>query len=61
MQADIGGEFTTVYKKFRIIYESRDKRLSLYNKGISGNFWRALLSWGITNAAYELFLDFFKY
>ena len=60
MQARVGGEFTTVYKKFRIIYESRDKQLSLYNKGIKGNFWRAMLSWGITNSAYEFYLDAFK-
>ena len=60
MQAELGGEFVTVYKQFRIVYESRDKRLSLYNKGISGNFWRALLSWGITNSAYEFYLDALK-
>jgi hypothetical protein len=56
MQAKVGGEYVSVYKKFRIVFESRDKQMSLFNKGINGNFLRALLAWGITNSSFEIYL-----
>lgn len=60
MQAKIGGEHISLFKKFKIVYEKRDKQLSLFNKGIKGNFWRAVLSWGLTNSAFEFYLSEIK-
>lgn len=60
MQAKVGGDFANIYQTFRIVFESRDRNINMLFKGIGSNFTRAILSWGFTNAAYELVLSTFR-
>jgi len=60
MQAKVGGDFANIYRTFRIVFESRDRNINMLFKGIGSNFTRAILSWGFTNATYELVLSTFR-
>ncbi len=60
MQAKLGGEFIGIVNTFNILYDSRERKMSSLFKGVSGNFWRAVFSWGITNASFELYLNILR-
>ena len=60
MQARVGGKYLSLRETFWMLFEIRERRWPQMYKGIGSNFTRALLSWGITNATYELILMAFK-
>ena len=54
MQSQVGGKFRGFFETFWIVYAERDHKMRKMFRGVHINFTRALVSWGITNAAYEL-------
>ena len=60
MQAQVGGPFPGIVASARVIYETRDRNIRLFYKGVGSNFTRAVLAWGITNSVYEIVLGFLK-
>lgn len=58
MQSNLGGEFVGFIATFQIIMEERNYNLRKLFRGVHLNYTRAFISWGITNAAYELLLEF---
>lgn len=60
MQARVGGKHLSMYGAFRMVYESRDRKILMLYKGVGSNFLRAIFAWGITNSAYEFSLNYFK-
>lgn len=60
MQAQVGGSFPGIYSSFRVIYEARERKVHLIYKGVSSNFTRAIMAWGITNSMYEIILNYLK-
>ena len=60
MQARVGGPFIGMYRAYRLVYESRNKKFVNIFKGVGSNFTRAILGWGITNSAYEFCLFRFQ-
>lgn len=59
MQSQVGGRFTSVYESFLIVYNERNRSLRAIYHGARVNYMRALLSWGIINASYELMKSYF--
>lgn len=59
-QSKVGGQFTGCYETFRIIYNERNRSLRAVFQGAHVNYTRALISWGIINASYELMKTFFN-
>ncbi|CAL4135374.1 unnamed protein product [Meganyctiphanes norvegica] len=53
-QCQVGGEFISLWKTFFTVYHERGGRLLYLYRGAHVNFTRALVSWGIINASYEL-------
>lgn len=53
MQATVGGEMISLRQALLIVYHERDKKWKKIYRGVQFNFYRALISWGIINAAYE--------
>lgn len=49
----MGTKSISMFKAFRNIYNERDRKLRNVYKGVSINCYRAFLSWGIINTAYE--------
>lgn len=58
-QSKVGGQFTGCRETFRIIYNERNRSLRAVFQGAHVNYTRALISWGIINASYELMKTFF--
>ncbi|XP_008141381.1 mitochondrial nicotinamide adenine dinucleotide transporter SLC25A51-like [Eptesicus fuscus] len=56
MQSQIGGEFQSFSKVFKIIWLERDRKLTNLFRGAHLNYHRSLISWGIINATYEFLL-----
>ncbi|XP_033117412.1 solute carrier family 25 member 51-like [Anneissia japonica] len=54
MMVKVGGEFVSFRQTFWNIYYERGKRMHRLFYGVHLNFSRALISWGIINASYEL-------
>ena len=54
MQRHLGGAYTGVIRTFKFIYKQRGNSFIRMNFGVSVNFSRALVSWGIINATYEV-------
>ncbi|XP_071946864.1 mitochondrial nicotinamide adenine dinucleotide transporter SLC25A51-like [Antedon mediterranea] len=54
MMVKVGGEYLSFRQTFWNIYYERGKRLYSLFYGVHLNFSRALISWGIINASYEL-------
>ncbi|KAB7505984.1 Solute carrier family 25 member 51 [Armadillidium nasatum] len=52
----VGGPFLSIFGTFSDVFESRGRKLSGLFKGVHVNFTRALVSWGIINASYEVLL-----
>ncbi|XP_071854579.1 mitochondrial nicotinamide adenine dinucleotide transporter SLC25A51-like [Apostichopus japonicus] len=59
MQSKIGGEFRSFVYTFKQIYKERNCRLRNMFLGVHLNYSRALISWGIINAAYEILKNCF--
>ena len=61
MQKHVGGEYWSVQKTFRSIFENRYRRLSRVYRGAFMNCSRAIVSWGIINASFEIILSGLRY
>ncbi|MCL4128524.1 UNVERIFIED_CONTAM: hypothetical protein GTU68_001586 [Idotea baltica] len=55
-QSQVGGPFQSIHGTFLDVYEARGRKLRKLFKGVHVNYTRALLSWGIINASYEILL-----
>ena len=53
MQKQLGGEYTSVFKAFSVVFRERGRRIRPLFYGVSLNYTRALVSWGIINCTYE--------
>lgn len=62
MQSEVGGSFSNkLVPTFRLILIERDFSLKKLFRGVHINYTRALISWGIVNATYELLMrNFFR-
>ena len=54
MQRQLGGPFDSMLHTFKRIYKQRGNSLQRLYFGVGVNFSRALVSWGIINATYEM-------
>ena len=54
MQKQLGGEFTSCSKAFHKVFRERGRRIRPLFYGVSLNYTRALVSWGIINCTYEV-------
>jgi len=54
MQRTLGGDFQSSRHVFNIVFDERNRKWSKMFTGVHLNLTRALLSWGIINASYEL-------
>ncbi|KAI1279599.1 Mitochondrial nicotinamide adenine dinucleotide transporter SLC25A51 [Halotydeus destructor] len=50
----LGNEYLTMKQAAKMVYEERNKKLSKIFYGVHINYTRALISWGIINASYEV-------
>lgn len=53
MQKQLGGEFVNCFKAFTVVFNERGRRTRRLFYGVSLNYTRALVSWGIINSTYE--------
>jgi len=60
MQCRIGGPFYSLSKTFELVYIERDRSIRKLFYGVHVNYTRALISWGIINASYELLWNLMK-
>ena len=60
MQAKVGGEFHSFVHTFHKIYRERGCRWRAMFYGAHLNYTRALISWGIINASYEILKSSFN-
>ncbi|RWS10923.1 solute carrier family 25 member 51-like protein [Dinothrombium tinctorium] len=51
---EVGTEFMSMRNASRLVYEERQRSLRKIFYGVHLNYTRALLSWGIINASYEI-------
>lgn len=58
MQKQLGGEFVNFVKAFTVVFNERGRRIRRLFYGVSLNYTRALVSWGIINCTYELLKKF---
>lgn len=56
MQCTVGGPFNSLWKTSRTVYVERERSLRKMFYGVHVNYTRALISWGIINASYELLM-----
>ncbi|XP_028404284.1 solute carrier family 25 member 51-like [Dendronephthya gigantea] len=57
MQKHVGGEFWSVKRTFQSIFENRSRSLRKVYRGAVINCSRAIVSWGIINASFEMILS----
>lgn len=55
MQQHLGGPYDGILRTFKNVYRQRGNSIRRIYFGVGVNFSRALVSWGIINATYELF------
>lgn len=60
MQKRLGDEYKSIGYMFREVYKKRGSSLRKMYFGVSLNYSRSLLSWGIINASYELFMKLLR-
>ncbi|XP_003375775.1 conserved hypothetical protein [Trichinella spiralis] len=53
MQASVGVPFTSIWSTFRIVFAERGYSFRKLYRGVHINYTRSMITWGITNAAYE--------
>lgn len=56
MQKRLGTKFESIWSTFRHVYKLRGGSIRKLYFGVSVNFTRSLISWGIINASYEIFM-----
>lgn len=61
MQKQLGGEFTSCSKAFLRVFRERGNRIRRLFYGVSLNYTRALVSWGIINCTYEVLKKMLSY
>ena len=61
MQKHVGGEHWSVRKTFQSIFENRYRSISRVYRGAFMNCSRAIVSWGIINASFEVILSGLRY
>lgn len=61
MQKQLGGEFVNLVIAFTVVFNERGRRVRRLFYGVSLNYTRALVSWGIINCTYELLKKFISY
>lgn len=54
MQKQLGGEFVGFWRTCVIVFDSRGRSIRRLYYGLTLNYTRALVSWGIINCTYEL-------
>ena len=54
MQKQLGGEFSSFSQTFVLIFQERGRSVRRLYYGLSLNYTRALVSWGIINCTYEV-------
>lgn len=57
MQCRLGGTFESPWSAFNSILMERGGKVTELFRGVHLNYTRALLSWGIINASYELLIN----
>lgn len=57
MQSKMGGDFIGIIDTFHTVFNERDRKWKKMFRGVHLNFTRSLLSWGIINASYEIYLS----
>ncbi|XP_046839253.1 mitochondrial nicotinamide adenine dinucleotide transporter SLC25A51-like [Xenia sp. Carnegie-2017] len=57
MQKHVGGVYWSVFKTFYNIFKERNYRVMLLYRGAFLNFSRAIVSWGVINASFEIILS----
>lgn len=60
MQKRLGDEYKSILFTFKKVYNARGRSMRRIYFGVSLNFSRALVSWGIINAAYEIFIKLLR-
>lgn len=60
MQKRLGEDYKNIAYMFREVYRKRGSSVRRMYFGVSLNFSRSLLSWGIINASYEYFMKVFR-
>jgi len=60
MQKHLGTEFKSIYRTFLEVYNLRNRSIRQLYFGVSLNFTRSLISWGIINASYEFFMKYLQ-
>lgn len=58
MQSQLGGPYQNVLYMFKKVYNERGRNLKCFYSGVQMNCFRAFISWGIMNTAYENFKRF---
>ena len=53
-QSVLGGPLMSTWKTAKLIYIERDRKIRKLFAGVHINYTRALISWGIINASYEI-------
>ena len=56
MQSRLGGEFPSFTSTLAHVYEERGNSLRMVYRGVHLNLIRSMVSWGIINAMYEVYL-----
>ena len=56
MQKQLGGDFISFWATCHVVFESRGRSVRRLFYGLTLNYTRALLSWGIINCTYELLM-----
>ena len=57
MQSRMGGDFVSMIDTYHTVFRERQYSWRKMFRGVHLNFTRSLLSWGIINASYEIFLS----
>ena len=57
MQSKMGGEFIGMVDTFNTVFNERGRLWRKMFRGVNLNFTRSLLSWGIINASYEIYMN----
>ena len=61
MQKHVGGEYWSIRKTFQSIFETRYRSIFRVYRGAFMNCSRAIVSWGIINASFEVILSGLRY
>ncbi|CAF0860766.1 unnamed protein product [Didymodactylos carnosus] len=60
IQSELGGRKIYAYQMLRSVYDARGQSIKEFYRGAKWNFVRSLISWGIINTSYELYISIVK-